>query len=71
MVLREITISFLLFTSYNSDNVKNIQMDEYALKVLSLSRATRGARNPNLQVAFTHARHVCSQDSSGLPLKIG
>ena len=35
MVLREITISFLLFTSYNSDNVKNIQMDEYALKVLS------------------------------------
>ena len=46
-------------------------MDEYALKVLSLSRATRGARNPTLQVAFTHARHVCSQHSSGLPLKIG
>ena len=26
-------------------------------------RATRGARNPNLQVVITHASHVCSQHS--------
>ena len=50
--------------------MKNIQMGEYALKVLSLSRAARGARNPSLPVAFLHERHVCSQHSSGLPLKI-
>ena len=25
-----------------------------------LLRATRGARNPNLQVAFAHERNVCS-----------
>ena len=30
-------------------------------------RATRGARNPNLQVVITHASHVCSQHSFGLP----
>ena len=70
MVLREIKITFLLFTSYNSDNVQNIQMDEYALKVFSLSWATREAHNPNLLVAFSHARQVCSQHSSGLPLKM-
>ena len=26
-------------------------------------RATRGARNPNFQVVFTHSSHVCSQHS--------
>ena len=30
---------------------------------------TRGARNPNLQVVITHASHVCSQHSFGLPLR--
>jgi len=34
-----------------------------------LLRATKGARNPNLQV-FTHASHVCSQQSFELPLKM-
>ena len=34
-----------------------------------LMRATRGARNPNLQVVITHASHVCSQHSFGLPLR--
>ena len=29
-------------------------------------RATRGARNPKLQVVITHASHVCSQHSFGL-----
>ena len=33
-------------------------------------RATRGARNPNLQVVITHASHVCSQHSFGLPLRM-
>ena len=30
-------------------------------------RATKGARNPILQVVITHASHVCSQHSFGLP----
>ena len=33
-------------------------------------RATKGARNPILQVAITHASHVCSQHSFGLPLQM-
>ena len=32
-----------------------------------LLRATRGARNPNIQVIITHAWHVCRQHSFGLP----
>ena len=35
-----------------------------------LLRATRGALNPNVQVVITHASHVCSQLSFGLPLKM-
>ena len=35
-----------------------------------LLRATRGAHNPNLQVVITHASHVCSQHSFGLPLRM-
>ena len=30
---------------------------------LDLLRATRGARNPNLQFVITHASYVCSQHS--------
>ena len=37
---------------------------------ITLLRATRGARNPNLQVVITHASHVCSQHSFGLPLRM-
>ena len=37
---------------------------------LYLLRATRGARNPNLQVVITHASYVCSQHSSGLSLRM-
>ena len=33
----------------------------------SLLRATREARNPNLQVVVTHASLECSQHSFGLP----
>ena len=32
--------------------------------------ATRRAHNPNLQVVITHASHVCSQHSFGLPLRM-
>ena len=32
-------------------------------------RATRGARNPKLQVVITHASHVCSHHSFGLQLR--
>ena len=35
-----------------------------------LLRATKGARDPNLQVVITYASHVCSQHSFGLPLRI-
>ena len=34
--------------------------------ITSVLRATRGVRNTNLQVAITHAWHVCSQHSFGL-----
>ena len=33
-------------------------------------RATRGARNPKLQVVITHASHVYSQHSFGLQLRM-
>ena len=36
----------------------------------TLLQATRGARNPNLQVVITHASHVCNQHSFGLPLRM-
>ena len=32
--------------------------------------ATRGACNPNLQVVFMHASHICSQHLFGLPLRM-
>ena len=32
--------------------------------------ATRGARNPNPQVVITHERHVCSQHSFVLPVRM-
>ena len=35
-----------------------------------LLRATRGDRNPNLQVVITHALHLRSQHSFELPLKM-
>ena len=40
------------------------------IKCTLLLRATRGARNPNLQVVITHVSHVCSQHSFGLLLRI-
>ena len=40
------------------------------LSYILILRATRGARNPNLQVVITRASHVCSQHSFGLPLRI-
>ena len=33
-------------------------------------RATRGARNPNLQVVITHASHICTQHSFRLPVRM-
>ena len=36
----------------------------------TLLPATRGACNPYLQVVITHASHVCSQHSFGLPLRM-
>ena len=35
-----------------------------------LLRATKGACNSNLQVVVTHASHVCSQHSFGLPIRM-
>ena len=32
--------------------------------------ATRKTRSANLQVVITHASHVCSQHSFGLPLRM-
>ena len=41
-----------------------------AFHAKALLRATRGARNPNLQVVITHAWHVRSQHEFELPLRI-
>ena len=38
----------------------SLQLSSSMLK-LPLLRATRGARNPNLQVVITQASHICSQ----------
>ena len=51
-------------TKCNNDFYKGIMLQGTYL------RATRGARNPNLQVVITHASHVCSQLSFGLPLRM-
>ena len=51
-------------TKCNNDFYKGILFNDAYL------RATRGARNPNLQVVITHASHVCSQHSFGLPLRM-
>ena len=51
-------------TKCNNDFYKGIMLHDTYL------RATRGARNPNLQVFITHALHVCSQHSFGLPLRM-
>ena len=43
----------------------------FTIKIFKkLFRATRWAHNPNFQVVFTHASHVCSQHSFGLPLRM-
>ena len=44
-------------------------LGSYESFFLSL-RATRGAGNPNVKVVITHASHVCSQLSFGLPLRM-
>jgi len=36
----------------------------------TLLQATRGARDPNLQVVITRASHVCNRHSFGLPLRM-
>ena len=41
-----------------------------SLREITLLRATRGECNPNLEVVITHASHVCSQHSFGLPLRM-
>ena len=40
------------------------------MKVVNLLQATRGAHNTNLQVVISHASHLCSQHSFGLPLRM-
>ena len=41
-----------------------------SLRETTLLRATRGACNPNLEIVISHASHVCSQHSFGLPLRM-
>ena len=51
-------------TKCNNDFYKGIMLHDTYL------RATNWARNPNLLVVITHASHVCSQHSFGLPLRM-
>ena len=63
-----------LLSFVNISNVdKQFLLCHLNRKKKDLLRATRGARNPNLQVVITHTSHVCSQHSLhsfGLPLRI-
>ena len=52
----------------NNQHVNTVKSALYL--VLCLLRATRRAPNPNLQVVITHALHVYSQHSFGLPLRM-
>ena len=49
---------------------KQLNVFMRTIRLVLLLRATRGDRNPNLQVIITHVSHVCSQQSFGLPLRI-
>ena len=48
---------------------KSQELDRITIFFMLL-RARRGALNPNLQVIITHASHLCSQHSFGLPLRM-
>ena len=51
-------------TKCNNDFYKGMMLHDTYL------RATKWAYNPNLLVVITHASHVCSQHSFGLPLRM-
>ena len=45
-------------------------MELTSIIITTLLQATRGARNPNLQVIIMHALHACSQYLFGLPQRM-
>jgi len=70
-----VVIKKVLFGDLNQGNrnVKPLYVERGVLHRCDFQlflRATRGARNPNVQVVVTHASHVCSQHSFGLPLRM-
>ena len=66
---RRRTLTRQVFVLFSVANLHyNIEVSNDNSK--TLLRATRGACNPNLQVVITHASHVCSQHSFGLPLRM-
>ena len=56
------------FLYKNNEHLNTVKSAPYV--VLCLLQATRRARNPNLHIVITHALHVCSQHSFGLPLRM-
>ena len=67
---RSRTLTRQVFVLFSVTNLHyNIDVNNDNSK--TLLRATRGACNPPyLQVVITHASHVCSQHSFGLPLRM-
>ena len=55
--------------SFFSPSLAEGDVDEIIL-YSTLLQATRGARDPNLQVVITHASHVCNQHLFGIPLRM-
>ena len=69
VVIKKFCLVFLT----KKTNVKPLYVERRVLHRCDFQlflQATRRARNPNLQVVITHASHVCSQHSFGLPLRM-
>ena len=65
--------------SINDPYLFSLNKDKWFAPIMSINvfswwtiylQATKGARNPIFQVVITHASHVCSQHSFGLPLQM-
>ena len=52
------------FIGYPVTSLANLRHQEICISLI------RGARKPNLQGVITHASHLCSQRSFGLPLRM-
>ena len=70
-MLHHFLISLLIqIDDFNNQLLNASNWPLCSLREITLLRATRGECNPNLEVVITHASHVCSQHSFGIPLRM-